>query len=58
VASLPWVDPASIIADGDRLQVKFTVTDPAKYSESAVISTITEAGYPGSKKLTGPSLSP
>jgi hypothetical protein len=58
LATLPWVESDSILADKDVMQVKFTVTDPKAYDEAAVIEAIRKKGYDGAKRLIGPTAGP
>jgi maltoporin len=55
LATLPWVEADSIRTDQDRLQVKFTVKDRAKYNFEDVKRVLAKAGYDdGAKALAGP----
>lgn len=57
IATLPWVETASIKTDAKKLQVKFTVKDAKQFDEAAVIAALKEKGSrysTGAKKLVGP----
>lgn len=54
VASLPWVEPQSIRAVRASRQVKFTLTDRAKFDDPAVTDAIRRAGYDRARLLVGP----
>jgi hypothetical protein len=54
LASLPWVETRSIVADRKTRQAKFTVTDRNKFDIEAVKDVVRNAGYPGTKLLTPP----
>jgi hypothetical protein len=54
LASLPWVDSETIVADGTTLQVKFRITDPAQYDDKKIVEVLAKKGYAGASKMTGP----
>lgn len=54
VASLPWVEPRTIVADRGRRQVRFAVADRAAFDEAAVVDVIARAGYRKARRLVGP----
>jgi hypothetical protein len=57
VATLPWVEKASIQTDANKLQVKFTVTDTKQFKDEDVIAALKTKGSKygnGAKKLSGP----
>lgn len=54
LASLPWVEPGSIKADGKKRQAKFTVTDPAKFNMDEVKRALGDRYGGGVKLLAGP----
>lgn len=54
LATLPWVEPASIRADRNTRQVKFTVKDRAQFDFQKLKDTLRDVDYPGTKLLTGP----
>lgn len=53
VATLPWVEPASIVADRRIRQVRFAVSDPKQFDPAAVTDVIARKGYRGARLLTG-----
>jgi hypothetical protein len=57
IATLPWVETASIKTDAGKKQVKFTVKDAKEFNDEAVIAALKEKGSKyssGAKKLVGP----
>ena len=57
IATLPWVETASIKTDARKKQVKFTVKDAKQFDDTAVIAALKEKGSKyagGAKKLVGP----
>lgn len=54
IATLPWVEAASIQPNRTTRQVKFTLKDRSKYDFPKLKEVVAEAGYPGTKLLTGP----
>jgi hypothetical protein len=54
IATLPWVEATSIYADRRKRQVKFTLKDRAQSDFAKLKATVSDAGYPGTKLLTGP----
>jgi hypothetical protein len=57
IATLPWVETASIKTDASKKQVKFTVKDVKQFKDEDVIAALKEKGSKysgGAKKLTGP----
>jgi copper chaperone CopZ len=54
LAKLPWVRTDSIQADRRTRQVKFTVTDRARFNIDKVRDAITLAGYTRTDLLSGP----
>jgi hypothetical protein len=54
LASLPWVEPGSIKADGKKRQAKFTVADPAKFNMDEVKRALGDRYSGGVKLLAGP----
>lgn len=61
IATLPWVEKASIKTDASKKQVKFTVTDGKEFKDEAVIAALKEKGSKystGAKRLTGPTADP
>lgn len=54
LASLPWVEPSSIKADGRKRQAKFTVSDPAKFNMDEVKRALGDRYGDGVKLLAGP----
>ncbi|MBA4063272.1 MAG: hypothetical protein C0501_06085 [Isosphaera sp.] len=54
LATLPWVEQTSIVADRRTRQARFTVTDRAKFDLAEVERVVLKAGYPKTKLLTGP----
>ncbi len=58
LASLPWVEPGSIKADGKKRQAKFTVTDAKKFNMDEVKRALGDRYSGGVKMLTGPTAAP
>lgn len=54
LATLPWVEPASILASRATRQVRFTLKDRAQFDVEKVKTVLSKAGYPGAKLLAGP----
>jgi len=57
IATLPWVETASIKTDAGKKQVRFTVKDAKQFDDTAVIAALKEKGSKysgGAKKLVGP----
>ena len=57
IATLPWVETASIKTDASKKQVRFTVKDASQFKDEAVIAALKEKGSQystGAKKLVGP----
>ena len=57
LATLPWVETASIKTDAGKKQVRFTVKDAKQFNDEAVIAALKEKGSKysgGAKKLAGP----
>ncbi len=57
IATLPWVETASIKTDAGKKQVKFTVKDATQFKDDEVIAALKEKGSKygsGAKKLAGP----
>jgi hypothetical protein len=54
LAALPWVEAQSIVADRKTQQAKFTVKDRTRFDIEKVKDAVRNAGYPGTKLLTGP----
>jgi hypothetical protein len=54
LASLPWVEPGSVKADGRKRQAKFTVTDRAKFDMDEVRKALGWRYADGVKVLAGP----
>lgn len=54
LATLPWVEPASIKPDRDKRQVKFTVKDKKQFDFDALKKVLAETGYDNAKVLAGP----
>ena len=54
LTTLPWVEPDSIKPSREKRQVRFTVTDRAKFDLEAVKSALDREGYSGAQLLTGP----
>ena len=55
LATLPWVETESIVADRGTTQVRFTVKDRAQFDFEAIKAALKEKGYDsGAKVLTGP----
>lgn len=57
IATLPWVETASIKTDAGKKQVKFTVKDPKQFKDDEVIAALKQKGSKysdGAKRLTGP----
>jgi hypothetical protein len=58
IATLPWVETASIKTDAKKKQVKFTVKEAKQFDDAAVIAALKEKGdkySDGATKLSGPS---
>ena len=61
IATLPWVETASIKTDAGKKQVRFTVKDAKQFNDEAVIAALKEKGSKygsGAKKLAGPTGEP
>ncbi len=57
IATLPWVETASIKTDAGKKQVKFTVKDAKQFKDEEVVAALKEKGSKyssGAKKLVGP----
>lgn len=57
IATLPWVETATIKTDAGKKQVKFTVKDVEKFNDAEVIAALKAKGSKyssGAKKLVGP----
>ncbi len=54
LASIPWIEAASIQADRKTRQAKFIVKDRNQFDIETVKATVKKAGYAGTKLLTGP----
>ncbi len=54
LATLPWVEPDTIKPNGKTRQVKFTVTDRAKFDLQEVKQALTSRYSDGVKVLAGP----
>ncbi len=58
IATLPWVETASIKTDAKKKQVKFTVKEAKQFDDAAVIAALKAKGdkySDGATKLSGPS---
>ncbi len=61
IATLPWVEKATIKTDAGKKQVRFAVKDAKEFSDDAVIAALKEKGSKyssGAKRLTGPTADP
>lgn len=52
--SLPWVEKGSVRPDTRTQQVRFAVTDKAKFNLDEIRTVITDAGFRVGKVLAGP----
>lgn len=53
LATLPWVEPASITTDRKTRQVRFAVKDRKAFDPDAVAEAIARKGFKGARMLTG-----
>ena len=52
--SLPWVEKGSVRPNTSKQQVRFAVTDKAKFNLDEVRAVITQKGFRVGKVLAGP----
>jgi hypothetical protein len=53
LATLPWVEPATITTDRKSRQVRFAVKDRTAFDPGAVTEAIAGKGFKGARMLTG-----
>lgn len=53
LATLPWVEPATITTDRKSRQVRFAVRDRKAFDPDAATEAIARKGFKGARMLTG-----